>query len=518
MSDDKQHNQHGPESEVPVNQVITGRVEKLKSLRDKGINPYPYKYETTHTTTEALDNYDSLAESETEIAMAGRVMAIRRMGKALFFAFQDEYGRLQGYIKKNVIGDEMWELFDLVDLGDIIGLKGTMFTTKTGEKTLNVSYVEMLSKSLHPLPEKWHGLTDKEARYRQRYVDLISNPDVRETFKIRSKAVKAIRDFLDNRGFLEVETPVLQPLYGGGAAVPFVTHHQKLDTDLYLRIADELYLKRLIVGGFEKVWEYCKDFRNEGMDRKHNPEFSMIELYQAYADYHDIMELVEELFRHTVETVTGSTTIEYEEHTLDFGKPFKRISMLDAIREAGGPDLSDFDYERALTLAKKAGIDTNGLVNYGKVLEAFFDTIVEPTLLQPTFIMNHPRDISPLAKVHREYPQLTERFELFIAGMECANAFSELNDPIDQRDRFLDQGKVAEAGDAEAHMLDHDYLTALSFGMPPTGGLGIGVDRIIMLLTNSHSIRDVILFPQMRPEALAVSPIMGIELNTDETK
>lgn len=489
-----------PESELSVNQVIAGRMDKLEQLRKDGVNPYPYKYVPSHTTVMALENYDELAENESPISLAGRIMTIRKMGKALFFHFQDESGRLQGYIKKNRVGDQLWDLFGLLDMGDIIGISGTMFTTRTGEKTVAVKDFELLTKSLHPLPEKFHGLTDKETRYRQRYVDLIVNPEVRKTFKKRSRIVAAIRDFLNRRGFMEVETPILQPLYGGGAALPFITHHDKLDTDLYLRIADELYLKRLIVGGFEKVWEFCKDFRNEGMDRKHNPEFSMIELYQAYADYHDIMELFEDLLRETVTTVCGGTTIEYEGQTLDFGPPFKRISMIDAITEAGGPDLSDFDYQRGLDLAKKADINSDKLINHGKVVEAFFDEMVEPHIVSPTFIIDHPRDISPLAKVHRKNPKLAERFELFICGMECGNAFSELNDPIDQRERFLDQGKVAEAGDVEAHQLDNDFITALMYGMPPTGGLGIGVDRIVMLLTNSHSIRDVIFFPQMRPE------------------
>lgn len=492
--------EHTEEPRQPLNKLIAGRIDKLEQIRAKGVNPYPYTYARTHTTTEALENYDTLAEVETELSMCGRIMTIRKMGKALFFNFQDEQGTLQGYVKKNILGDEPWELFGLLDMGDIVGLRGTLFTTRTGEKTLNVSSFEILTKSLHPLPEKFHGLTDKEQRYRQRYVDLIANPEVRETFRIRSRVIAAIRDFLNGRGFMEVETPVLQPLYGGGIAEPFITRHQKLDMDLYLRIADELYLKRLIVGGFDRVWEYCKDFRNEGMDRKHNPEFSMIELYQAYADYHDMMELYEELLRYTVKTVFGAASIEYEGNTIDFGPPFKRISMIDAIIEHGGPDLNDFDYDKALAAAKSAGIDTAKLFNHGKVVEAFFDLLAEPHLMAPTFIIDHPRDISPLAKVHRNNPRLAERYELFIAGMECGNAFSELNDPLDQRERFLRQGKVAEAGDAEAHQLDEDYITALMYGMPPTGGLGIGVDRLAMLFTGQHSIQDVLFFPQMRPE------------------
>ncbi len=488
------------ETERTIDQIIAGRIQKLEQLREKGINPYPYGYQPTHTSAEAVEQFDALSENETPIKMAGRIMAIRRMGKALFFHFQDEPGRLQGYIKKDTVGPEKWEEFSLFDIGDIVGLSGTMFTTRTNEKTIAVTDFEMLSKSLHPLPEKYHGLTDKEARYRQRYVDLFANPDVRKTFQLRSQIIAAIREFLTGRGFMEVETPILQPLYGGGMAEPFVTHHNRLNMDLYLRIADELYLKRLIVGGFEKVWEFCKDFRNEGMDRLHNPEFSMIELYQAYADYNDIMEMFEELLRYTVKTVFGGTVIEYEGNKIDFGPPFKRISMLDAIKQQGGPDLSDFDFEKAKALAKEAGIPEKGLINHGKVVEAFFEKLAEPHLIAPTFIIDFPRDVSPLAKVHRDNENLVERFEVFIAGMECGNAFSELNDPIDQKQRFLDQRKSADAGDAEAHQIDQDFLTALMYGMPPTGGLGFGIDRLVMLLTDSHSIRDVIFFPQMKPE------------------
>ena len=488
------------ESERTIDQIISGRIQKLEQLREKGINPYPYSYQPTHTTAEAVDQFDDLVAKGTPIKLAGRIMTIRKMGKALFFHFQDEPGRLQGYIKKDAIGPEKWEDFGLFDIGDIIGLTGTIFATKTNEKTLAVSDFEMLSKSLRPLPEKYHGLTDKEARYRQRYVDLFANPEVRKTFQLRSKIIAAIREFLTGRGFMEVETPILQPLYGGGMAEPFATHHNKLDMTLYLRIADELYLKRLIVGGFEKVWEFCKDFRNEGMDRLHNPEFSMIELYQAYADYNDIMAMFEELLRFTVKTVFGGTVIEYEGNQIDFGPPFKRISMLDAIKQQGGPDLSDFDYGKAKALAKEAGIPEKGLINHGKVVEAFFEKLVEPHLISPTFITDFPRDVSPLAKVHRDNVNLVERFEVFIAGMECGNAFSELNDPIDQKQRFIDQRKSADAGDAEAHQIDQDFLTALMYGMPPTGGLGFGIDRLVMLLTNSHSIRDVIFFPQMKPE------------------
>lgn len=488
------------EPERTIDQLISGRIDKLGRLREMGIDPYPYRYDVTHSTEAALNEYDRLAEAGTEISMAGRIVAVRRMGKALFFHFQDEIGRMQAYIKKDTVGDKLWEIFALFDMGDIIGMTGTLFTTKTGEKTLGVKRFEVLSKSLHPLPEKYHGLTDKEMRYRQRYVDLIANPDVRRTFKLRSNIIAAFREYLNGRGFMEVETPILQPLYGGGAAEPFMTHHNKLDMDLYLRIADELYLKRLIIGGFDRVWEFCKDFRNEGMDRLHNPEFSMIELYQAYADYNDIMVLFENLMRFTVEKICGRTVIEYEGHTLDFGKPFRRLPMLQAVTEYGGPDLSDFDFDRAKKLAEDAGISTVGMVSHGQVVEAFFGALAEPNLSAPTFITDFPRDISPLAKPHRDNPRLVERFEAFIAGIECANAFSELNDPLDQRDRFVEQRRAAAAGDLDAHQIDEDFLLALSYGMPPTGGLGFGVDRLVMILTDAHNIRDVILFPQMKPE------------------
>ncbi len=489
------------EPERTIDQIIAGRIDKLGRLRELGVNPYPYRYDVTHTTQTALAEFDNLSQGEIEISMAGRIVAVRRMGKALFFHFLDELGRMQAYMKKDTVGERVWEIFGLLDMGDIVGLTGKLFTTKTGEKTLAVKNVEVLSKSLYPLPEKYHGLTDKEMRYRQRYVDLIANPEVRQTFRMRSGIIAAFREFLTGQGFMEVETPILQPLYGGGAAEPFVTHHNKLDRDLYLRIADELYLKRLIIGGFDKVWEFCKDFRNEGMDRLHNPEFSMIELYQAYADYNDIMKLFEDLLRFAVEKIHGGTVVEYEGHTLDFGQPFRRLPMLQAITEYGGPDLSDFDFERAKKLAKEAGISTEGMISHGQVVEAFFGAVAEPNLSAPTFITDFPRDVSPLAKPHRDNPRLVERFEAFIAGIECANAFSELTDPIDQRERFVEQRQAAAAGDAEAHQVDEDFLTALSYGMPPTGGLGFGIDRLVMILTDAHNIRDVILFPQMKPEA-----------------
>ena len=487
--------------QVPLEELIRTRRQKLADLREKNVNPYPYRYERTHMINEARDKYDSLTADQTVIKLAGRIMLKRKMGKVIFSDIHDMSGKMQIYVKIDNVGKDEFKLFDKkIDLGDIIGVEGTLFTTKTGEMTVSVSKFELLSKSLHPLPDKHAGLIDKEQRYRRRYADLIVNPEVRDTFIKRSTIIRSIREYLAGRGFLEVETPILQPIYGGASARPFKTHHNTLDIDLFLRIADELYLKRLIVGGFEKVWEFCKDFRNEGMDRLHNPEFSMIELYWAYADYKDIMALFQEMVRKVVFDLHGTYKIEYEGMQLDFEPDFREISMVDAIKAEIGLDLLQLDYEAAKVKAKEFEIDSAELINWGKVVEKFFETKVEPKLVQPTFIKDFPMDISPLAKVHRDNPRLTERFECFIAGLETGNAFSELNDPEDQRARFEAQVKAREAGDEEAQQLDEDYITALMYGMPPTGGLGFGIDRLVMILTNSHSIRDVILFPQMRPE------------------
>ncbi len=484
----------------PKSDLFKRRFEKLKSLREKGLDPFPAQFSRTHLSAKVIDDVHGLIASQEQVRVAGRMISMRRHGRSHFAHILDGTGRIQIYLRQEEVGEESFALFGTLDIGDIIGAWGPVFQTKTGEVTVRLQGYSLLTKSLRCLPEKWHGLRDKETRYRQRYVDLIANPEVRHIFRLRSWIIAAIREFLTRRGFIEVETPILQPLYGGGAAEPFVTHHNKLGMDLYLRIADELYLKRLIIGGFEKVWEFCKDFRNEGMDRLHNPEFSMVELYQAYVDYNDIMVLFEELMRFTVEQVHGATTIEFEGQTLDFGQPFRRLPMLESIIEYGGPDLSDFDFERARKLAHDAGLAADGLISHGQVVEAFFAALVEPKLFEPTFITDFPRDISPLAKPHRDNPRLVERFEAFIGGIECANAFSELTDPMDQRDRFMEQRQAAAAGDSEAHQIDEDFLTALSYGMPPTGGLGFGIDRLVMLLTDSHNIRDVIFFPQMKPE------------------
>jgi lysyl-tRNA synthetase class 2 len=491
------------ESQIPLDELIRIRKEKTDYFRNEGINPFPYRYERTHTVAEALAQYESLSAAGAVVRIAGRMMLKRKMGKAIFADVHDASGKIQIYLKIDNVGRQDFEYFDKLDLGDIVGVEGRLFTTRTGEKTVMTQKFELLSKSLHPLPDKHSGLTDKEIRYRRRYVDLIVNPEVRQTFIQRNKILRSIREFLDSKGFLEVETPILQPLYGGASARPFITHHNALDVDLYLRIADELYLKRLIVGGFEKVWEYCKDFRNEGMDRLHNPEFSMIELYWAYADYNDIMKLFEELLRKVVFDLHGKYQIPYEDFSIDFEPDFRAISMIDAVKDATGIDLLELDFAQAKRKAIEAGIDGDTIVNWGKAVEAFFEAKVEPTLIQPTFIKDFPLEISPLAKIHRDNPRLTERFELFIAGLEMGNAFSELNDPEDQRRRFMEQVERRKAGDEEAHQLDEDYIAALMHGMPPTGGLGFGVDRLVMLLTNSHSIRDVIFFPQMRPDEKA---------------
>jgi lysyl-tRNA synthetase class 2 len=497
----RQTTDNNEQPQVPLEELIRTRRQKLADLKEMGINAYPYRFERSHVIADARNDYDNLAADKTVVRLAGRIMLKRKMGKAIFADIHDISGKMQVYVKIDIVGKEDFEIFDRkIELGDIMGVEGGLFTTKTGEMTVMVQKFELLAKALHPLPDKHSGLVDKEQRYRRRYVDLIVHPDVREIFVQRSRVVKSIRDFLDGRGFLEVETPILQPIYGGAVARPFVTHHNTLDLDLYLRIADELYLKRLIIGGYDKVWEYCKDFRNEGMDRLHNPEFSMVELYWAYADYNDIMELFQDLLRRITLDLYGTYKIQYEENVIDFEPDFKIMTMVEAVREAAGIDLTSLDFESARKEAEKAGLETAQLTNWGKVVDAFFEAKVEPNLIQPTFIKDFPLDISPLAKVHRENPGLTERFECYVGGLEMGNAFSELNDPEDQRERFLAQAKAREAGDEEAHQLDEDYITALMYGMPPTGGLGFGVDRLVMLFTNRHNIRDVIFFPQMRPE------------------
>lgn len=506
-------------AQIPLIELMRIRRRKAKELHESGVNPYPYRYERSHLIKDALEIFDNLSREETVIRLAGRVMLKRKMGKSFFADIRDSSERMQVYIKLDIVGQEQFDLFNTLDLGDIIGCEGMLFVTKTGERTLRVRNFEILSKSLHPLPDKHAGLTDVEMRYRRRYADLVVNPEVREVFVQRSRIVQSVRDFLNEAGFLEVETPVLQPMYGGAMARPFITHHHRLDIPMYLRIADELYLKRLIIGGYDKVWEFCKDFRNEGMDRLHNPEFSMVELYWAYADYRDMAGLFEKMLKTIVFKIHGSYKITYGDNEIDFEPEFNWITMLGSVKDKTGIDFSDMSYEEAKKEALKLGCEEEDLLNWGKVVEAVWELAVEPTLIQPTFIADHPVEISPLAKKHRTEPRVTERFELFIAGLETGNAFSELNDPIDQLERFLQQGKAIEAGDEEAQPLDDDFVTALAYGMPPTAGLGIGIDRLVMLLTNQHSIRDVIFFPQMKDMKDGTVPVSKIILQIlDEEK
>jgi lysyl-tRNA synthetase class 2 len=480
--------------------LIRHRKEKLAKLKEKNINPYPYGFVKTHLSSEIIDNFEELGGAENEVKIAGRIIALRPHGKTLFAHVKDGAGKIQIYVKSDEVGKDKFKLFDLFDIGDFLGVTGKVFKTKTGEITIRATDFQILSKSLRPLPEKWHGLQDKELRFRQRYVDLIVNDEVKKIFLFRTELIKALREFLDDLGFVEVETPTLQPLYGGAFARPFVTHHNTLDIDLYLRIADELYLKRLIVGGFEKVYEVCKVFRNEGMDRNHNPEFTMLELYQAYADYNDIMQLYESLLNFAVTKALGSNQFEFEGNRIDLTPPWKRMPMMESIKEYAGVDLVGKNEDEIRKAAEDLNVKEELNRPKGKLIEAIFETQVQPKLIQPTFITDYPVEMSPLAKYHREKEGLTERFELFIGGCEMGNAFSELNDPVDQRERFKQQAELAKRGDEEAQVLDEDFIRALEYGMPPTGGLGFGVDRLVMVLTDTHSIREVIFFPQMKPE------------------
>ena len=475
------------------------RRDKLAALQAEGKDPFRIvKYDVTHHSSDIINGFDELEGKE--VSVAGRLMNKRVMGKASFINIQDREGRLQGYISKNDVGDESYLAFKKFDIGDIIGVKGVVFRTQKGEISVRASEIVLLSKSLKVLPEKFHGLNDQELRYRQRYLDLIMNPEVKDTFIKRSAILREIRNYLDAQGFLEVETPVLQTIPGGAAARPFITHHNALDIDMYCRIALELPLKRLIVGGLERVYEIGRVFRNEGIDIRHNPEFTLIEIYQAYTDYHGMMDLAEGLFRTIAKNVVGSTTINYGGYELDLGKPFERLTMVDAVKKYSGVDFNEVpDTAAAKALAKERGIEFEERHAKGDILNLFFDEYVEKNLIQPTFITDYPVEISPLTKRKPDNPDYTERFELFIVGREYGNAYSELNDPIDQRKRFEYQEAMRAAGDDEANMIDEDFLTALEYGMPPTGGIGIGVDRLVMLMTESVSIRDVILFPTMKP-------------------
>ena len=488
--------------ELDLNQLMKIRREKLEKLQKEGKDPFAItKYKKTHTSKQIIDHYDELEGQE--VTVAGRMMAKRIMGKASFCHIQDGEGKIQSYVSVNDLGEESYQQFKEDDIGDIIGIKGFVFKTKTGEISIHAKEVTLLSKSLRPLPEKYHGLKDTELRYRQRYVDLIMNPEVRDTFIIRSKIISKIRRILDEKGYLEVETPILNTISGGATAKPFITHHNTLDMDMYLRIATELNLKRLIVGGYEKVYEIGRIFRNEGMDIRHNPEFTSIEFYAAYQDYHDMMDICEEIFVGTAKEVLGTTKITYQGMDIDLTPSWKRVTMIDSIKEVTGVDFNTIQTdEEAVKLARERGLEVDPIKETrGDVISLFFDEYVEKTLIQPTFIYEYPVEISPLAKRSKMDPRLTERFELFIGGREYGNAFSELNDPIDQYERFKKQVEAREAGDEEAGMMDEDFVMALEYGMPPTGGIGIGIDRLIMLLTDSASIRDVLLFPTMKPLA-----------------
>lgn len=487
------------EKSEDVNELMQIRRDKMAELRAKGIDPFGQRYIRTNYVHEVSGNFEKFEGQE--ISVAGRIMAKRVMGKASFAHIQDSSGKIQIYVRLNDVGKEVYDLFIKLDIGDFIGVRGKVFKTKMGEITVSAEEVVVLSKSLRPLPEKWHGLKDVELRYRQRYVDLIVNPEVRDTFVLRSKIIAHIRKRLDQRGFLEVETPMMQPIAGGANARPFVTYHNTLDMNLYMRIAPELYLKRLLVGGFENVYEINRNFRNEGISTKHNPEFTMLELYQAYADYHDMMEITEDLISTAAQEVLGSTKIIYEDTEIDYSTPWNRITMLDAVKQYSGLDFDSLREEgAAYRAAKEAGFKVQPTDSWASILYMIFEEKVETNLIQPTFVLDFPIEISPLAKRKAGRPELTDRFELYIYGREIANAFSELNDPIDQKNRFLNQMEQRDSGDDEAHMMDEDYVNALEYGMPPAGGLGIGIDRIVMLLTNSSSIRDVILFPLMKPK------------------
>lgn len=481
-----------------LNHILQARRDKLADLVANGKDPYEVtKYDYTYHSKDIKDRFEELEEKE--VSIAGRLMAKRVMGKASFCHVQDLEGKIQAYVARDAIGEDEYAAFKKLDIGDIVGIKGTVFKTKMGEISIHATSVELLSKSLKPLPEKFHGLTDTDTRYRQRYVDLIMNENVKDTFIKRSKIITEIRKFLDNRGFMEVETPMLVSNAGGAAARPFNTHYNALDEDVKLRISLELYLKRLIVGGLEKVYEIGRVFRNEGVDTRHNPEFTLMELYQAFTDYHGMMDLTEDMFRHLALTVCGTTTIPYAEAMIDLGKPFERITVLDAVKKYAGIDFNEVkNTEEAKALAKEKHIEFEERHTKGDILNLFFEEYVEEHLIQPTFVMDHPIEVSPLTKKKPENPDYVERFELFIYGREMANAYSELNDPIDQRQRFAAQEEAFAAGDEEANHTDEDFLNALEIGMPPTGGIGYGIDRLVMLLTNSPAIRDVLLFPTMK--------------------
>ena len=508
MAENKQQVEEKALTEVEINEQMQNRIDKMHKIEEHGWRPFGRRFEWTHRSADVKEHFETLAEAEAEVKMAGRVMAIRGHGKTCFMDMQDKTGRMQLYVRKDVLGEEDYSLVKMMDIGDTIGVTGIPFRTHMGEVSIKVVKMEMLSKSLRPLPEKWHGLKDIETRYRQRYVDLIVNPEVRDTFVKRSQIIRSVREVLDSHDFLEVETPILNTIAGGAAARPFISYHNALDMQVYMRIAPELYLKRLIVGGMDRVYELGRVFRNEGIDNRHNPEFTSVEIYQAFADYRDMMDLTEEVVVKTAMKVLGTTKITYEGVEIELASPWKRISMIDAVKEYSGKDFTNVtDLEEARAMAKELNVPVEPSFGIGKIINACFEEYVEDKLIQPTFITGHPKEISPLAKSNPENPEITDRFEAYIYGREICNGFTELNDPIDQRERFLKQVEERANGDEEANMMDEDFVNALEYGLPPTGGLGIGIDRLVMFLTDSSTIRDVLFFPTMKPMKGEARPV-----------
>ena len=508
MAENKQQVEEKALTEIEINEQMQNRIDKMHKIEEHGWRPFGHRFEWTHRSADVKEQFEALAEAEAEVKLAGRVMAIRGHGKTCFMDMQDKTGRMQLYVRKDVLGEEDYSLVKMMDIGDTIGVTGIPFRTHMGEISIKVVKMEMLSKSLRPLPEKWHGLKDIETRYRQRYVDLIVNPEVRDTFVKRSQIIRSVREVLDSHDFLEVETPILNTIAGGAAARPFISYHNALDMQVYMRIAPELYLKRLIVGGMDRVYELGRVFRNEGIDNRHNPEFTSVEIYQAFADYRDMMDLTEEVVVKTAMKVLGTTKITYEGVEIELASPWKRISMIDAVKEYSGKDFTNVtDLEEARAMAKELNVPVEPFFGIGKIINACFEEYVEDKLIQPTFITGHPKEISPLAKSNPENPEITDRFEAYIYGREICNGFTELNDPIDQRERFLKQVEERANGDEEANMMDEDFVNALEYGLPPTGGLGIGIDRLVMFLTDSSTIRDVLFFPTMKPMKGEARPV-----------
>ena len=500
MAENKQQVEEKALTEIEINEQMQNRIDKMHKIEEHGWRPFGHRFEWTHRSADVKEQFEALAEAEAEVKLAGRVMAIRGHGKTCFMDMQDKTGRMQLYVRKDVLGEEDYSLVKMMDIGDTIGVTGIPFRTHMGEVSIKVVKMEMLSKSLRPLPEKWHGLKDIETRYRQRYVDLIVNPEVRDTFVKRSQIIRSVREVLDSHDFLEVETPILNTIAGGAAARPFISYHNALDMQVYMRIAPELYLKRLIVGGMDRVYELGRVFRNEGIDNRHNPEFTSVEIYQAFADYRDMIDLTEEVVVKTAMKVLGTTKITYEGVEIELASPWKRMSMIDAVKEYSGKDFTNVtDLEEARAMAKELNVPVEPSFGIGKIINACFEEYVEDKLIQPTFITGHPKEISPLAKSNPDNPEITDRFEAYIYGREICNGFTELNDPIDQRERFLKQVEERANGDEEANMMDEDFVNALEYGLPPTGGLGIGIDRLVMFLTDSSTIRDVLFFPTMKP-------------------